>query len=174
MTERERLKRELNRLEEFTDIASHDLRNPLNVTEGRLELARMECDSDHLEAIERGHERMQTLIENLLALARSGERVDATESVDLSAAVERAWANVETASATPDIETDRTVAADPSGLGQLLENLFRNAVEHGTTNPGSQAPPRGIRGGSPDSQREANDADTVDLRQESDRDCPSR
>ncbi|TKX51742.1 PAS domain-containing sensor histidine kinase, partial [Halorubrum sp. SP3] len=44
----EELQRQNERLEKFARVVSHDLRNPLNVVEGRLELARSECDSDQL------------------------------------------------------------------------------------------------------------------------------
>ncbi len=133
VTERERIKRERDRLEEFTEIVSHDLRNPLNVAEGRLELAELECDSEHLESIDRAHDRMHTLIESLLALARSGERVDETEPIDIAVTAKRCWENVETGDSTLTVATDRTVEADPSRFGQLFENLFRNCVEHGLT-----------------------------------------
>jgi len=49
ISERKELEQEKKRLEEFTSIVSHDLRNPLTVAAGRLELARDECDSEHLE-----------------------------------------------------------------------------------------------------------------------------
>ncbi|KKF39440.1 hypothetical protein FK85_28505 [Halorubrum saccharovorum] len=46
---REEALRENNeRLEEFASIVSHDLRNPLSVAQGRLDLAREEHDSEHL------------------------------------------------------------------------------------------------------------------------------
>jgi signal transduction histidine kinase len=35
-----------------------------------VELAKQECSSEHLDAAERAHERMETLIDDLLALAR--------------------------------------------------------------------------------------------------------
>lgn len=44
------LERQNERLEEFAGTLSHDIRNPLNVVEGRLELAREEHDSEHLDA----------------------------------------------------------------------------------------------------------------------------
>ncbi|GAB3683557.1 hypothetical protein GCM10028857_11290 [Salinarchaeum chitinilyticum] len=63
------LERQNERLEEFAHIASHDLRNPLNVASGRLELAREDCDSEHLDAIDSALARMETLIEDTLAMA---------------------------------------------------------------------------------------------------------
>lgn len=71
--QRDELDRQNERLAEFAGIVSHDLRNPLNVAVGRLELAREECDNDHLEAMERAHGRMTALIEDLLTLAREGD-----------------------------------------------------------------------------------------------------
>jgi len=75
----ERLRRKNERLEEFASIVSHDLRNPLNVAQGRLELAREEHDSEHLEVVANAHGRMATLIDDLLTLARDGEGVEETE-----------------------------------------------------------------------------------------------
>jgi PAS domain S-box-containing protein len=132
--EREReLERQNERLESFASVVSHDLRNPLNVAELRLELAREECDSEHLEDTSTALQRSQALIDDLLTLAREGEPVSDVESVDLAALVEDCWHTVETAAATLDVDTDRAIRADPDRLKQLLENLFANAVEHGST-----------------------------------------
>lgn len=125
------LRRQNERLEEFSSVVSHDLRNPLNVAEGRLQLAREECDSEHLDDVARAHDRMAKLIDDLLALAREGQTAIETESVDLGRAVETCWQTVDTAAATLVVNADRPVRADRSRLQQLLENLVRNAVEHG-------------------------------------------
>jgi PAS domain S-box-containing protein len=119
------------RLEQFASIISHDLRNPLTVAEGRLQLSQEDCDSRHLEAIERAHERMRSLITDLLTVSREGESLATVEWVDLSSLVTDCWANVGTDAASLVVDTDRSVAADESRLRQVFENVFRNAVEHG-------------------------------------------
>jgi len=125
------LERQNGRLNEFANVVSHDLRNPLNVVEGRLELAREDCDSEHLDDAVSAVDRSLTLIDDLLTLAREGETVSETEPVGLSETVEGCWQNVETKDATLVTKTDRTIRADSSRFQQLLENLIRNAVEHG-------------------------------------------
>lgn len=131
-TEREeQLRRQNERLGEFANVVSHDLRNPLNVAAGRLELARDEPDEDHLDVMENALERMEVLIEDLLTLAKEGSRVDDTESVDLGNVAGNCWENVQTANASLQVETTQRIEADPNRLGQVLENLLRNAVEHG-------------------------------------------
>jgi signal transduction histidine kinase/ActR/RegA family two-component response regulator len=125
------LERQNERLDEFAGVVSHDLRNPLNVAEGRLELAREECDSRHLEPVERALDRMDTLVDSVLTLAREGKPAGETEPVDLGELVETCWHNVATPDAEIRSDVDRTVRADRSRLQQLLENLIRNAVEHG-------------------------------------------
>ena len=130
--ERERqLEREIERLDEFARIVSHDLRNPLNVAQGRLRLAREEHDSPHLEDVERSLDRMGELIGDILALAREDEAVREPEPVDLAELVDACWRGVDTGDATLAVDTDRTVRADEGRLRQLFENLVRNAVEHG-------------------------------------------
>ncbi|MFB6218116.1 MAG: histidine kinase dimerization/phospho-acceptor domain-containing protein, partial [Halobacteriaceae archaeon] len=132
LREREReLERRNERLEEFASVVSHDLRSPLNVAQGHLDLARGHRDGDHLEAVARAHERMEELVEDILALAREEESEPDTEPVALDGVVERCWGTVRTGEATLRVETDRTVRADRSRLRQLFENLVRNAVEHG-------------------------------------------
>ena len=129
-TEQE-LVRQNQRLDEFASIVSHDLRNPLNVAQGRLELAQEECDSEHLDDVEKALERSQTLIDDLLTLAREGNQVTDIETVDLGTLTENCWHNVATGEATISVDIDRTIRADQSRLQQLLENLYRNAIEHG-------------------------------------------
>jgi PAS domain S-box-containing protein len=131
VTERKELERQKARLEEFTSLVSHDLRNPLHVARSRAELAREDCDTEHLDHVIRAHERMESLIDDLLTLARSGEDVGELEPVDLASLVERCWANAPTADATLVVATDRSIRADRSRLRQLVTNLVRNGVEHG-------------------------------------------
>mgnify|MGYP000438526395 CR=1 FL=1 len=132
------LQREIDRLEKFAGLVSHDLRNPLNVATGRLDLAReLVDDGDVLAELDRvgdAHERIAQLIDDLLALARQGKTVDELEPVDLAETAERAWRTVDTGDASLDApDGSVTVDADPERLRTLLENLFTNSVEHGST-----------------------------------------
>lgn len=127
----ERLRTQNDRLEAFTSIVSHDLRNPLNVADGRVELLREQYDSTHLDAIDRALARMSELIDDLLTLAREGERVREPEPVDLGGLVRTCWQNVTTADAELVENCDRTILGDNSRLQQLVENLIGNAIEHG-------------------------------------------
>ena len=128
---RRKLERQNERLDEFVDVVSHDLRNPLSVASGYVELVRDEYESDELETVADAIDRSQALIDDMLTLAREGKRVGEIESVDLGAVAEDCWQTVETKRATLDVDAARVVDADPRRLRQLFENLYRNAVEHG-------------------------------------------
>ena len=127
----QKLRRRNERLDEFASFVSHDLRNPLNVATLRLDLAREEVDSEHLDHIEGALERMERLLENLLTLAREGDIVGETEPVELATVIAEAWESVETGETTLQTDTDVTVRADSNRLTEVFENLFDNAVEHG-------------------------------------------
>lgn len=124
------IERQKERLDQFASTISHDLRNPLNVAAGRLDLAREEHDSEHLRAVASAHRRIQTLIDDLLALAREGEQALTLEPVALPSVVDRCWDSFETANASLAIETERTVRADEGQLQQIIENLISNALDH--------------------------------------------
>lgn len=134
LTARERsLNREVERLDRFASIVSHDLRNPLNVAKGRLELARETGEAEHLEAAASALSRMETIISDSLTLAREGGSVaqEDWEAVSLSDCVETCWESAPTADANLEIDGEMTLNADQSRLRTVFENLFRNAVEHG-------------------------------------------
>lgn len=135
VTEKREQQRELERrnerLDQFASTVSHDLRNPLNVAQLRLDLAQAETESEHLVDVQNAHERMEALVNELLVLARQGETIEELEPVDLAALTETTWQTVDTAEATLVTETEQTVLADSSRVQQLLENLFKNAVKHG-------------------------------------------
>jgi len=130
--ERERkLKRRNEQLSKFASLVSHDLRNPLNVAHLKLELASEECNSDYIADATAAINRMEALTEDLLRRAQAGKRVEEFEPVDLAELARACWQTVETADATLVVDTDQTVVADRTRLQQLLENLIRNAIEHG-------------------------------------------
>jgi len=127
-----RFQRQNERLENFANTISHDLRNPLNVASGRLELAKSECDSEHLDHVEQAHDRMEALIADVLTLALEGATATEINVVELAATAKQCWQNVATERATLVIETDQLINADQSRLQQLFENLVRNAIDHGS------------------------------------------
>ena len=143
VTEQREYEREIEqqneRLEEFARVVSHDLRNPLNVARGRLTLAHDEFESEHLDAADDALDRMERLIDDMLWLVREGQVIGSTASVDVADAVESAWTMVETERGdaelvVPDQSGLETIEADYDRLCQLLENLFRNAIEHSDEN----------------------------------------
>lgn len=133
-TRRERqLARRNERLNDFASIVSHDLRNPLSVASAHAELAReSEADDEHVEKIIDSLYRMEELIDDLLARARGDQELE-REALELEAIATTAWENVETPDATLCLEGNAELTADPDRLVQLLENLYRNAIEHGNS-----------------------------------------
>jgi len=125
------LRRQNERLEAFASVVAHDLRNPLNVAKARIELAKEQCDSKHLDTAAGNIERSFDLIDDMLTLTRQGQQVSEMEPIDIASFVESCWENVETAAATVVTDIDSPIHADPNRLRQLLENLMRNAIEHG-------------------------------------------
>ena len=155
---RKQLERQNDRLDRFASVVSHDLRNPLNVAQGHLELARTDDDNEHLATVATALDRSFALIDDLLALAREGGEVATLEPADLESICRSCWQNVETADAILRVQTDRPVQADPPRLKQLLENIFRNSVEHSSTGPHSQTHEDSVEHGSTDSRTASDDA----------------
>ncbi|MGH3853491.1 MAG: sensor histidine kinase [Pseudonocardiaceae bacterium] len=135
------------RLRRFVADASHELRTPLAAIRGYAELTRRSAESvppdiaHMLARVESQAERMTTLVEDLMLLARldAGRPLDRAP-VDLSRLVIDAVSDAHAMSpdhrwrlTAPD--TELTVSGDTAGLAQVLANLLANTRTH--TPPGT-------------------------------------
>ena len=128
----------LSELESFSYSISHDLRTPLRAIEGFGRLLETdyadnfdETGRDYLARIRLAAQRMASLIDDLLDLARLSRKSLHKEAVDLSALAtdvaeelreQQPWRAVEV-SVAPDLQ----VRADPVLLRVVLHNLIGNA-----------------------------------------------
>lgn len=127
-------------LEQFARAVSHDLRQPLHVIAGYAELLAMRYQSalddkarDMMGKIVTGVERMNDMIEDLLALARidaAGERI---EDVDCRAVWAKVVADLQprirSTGAEVEAPTLPVVRGRAAHLEQLLRNLLGNALK---------------------------------------------
>jgi PAS domain S-box-containing protein len=125
------LRSQKNQLDEFASVVSHDLRNPLNVAQGRVDLLVEECESEHLPPIARSLDRMDEIVTDTLTLARQGQAVSDVEAIALSGLVRECWENVQIDGVPIEIADEITIRGDRSRLQHVFENLFRNSVAHG-------------------------------------------
>jgi signal transduction histidine kinase len=150
VTERERTNQ---RLDQFASVVSHDLRTPLNealVQTDRLTHEGLDAQTGDLRD---SLKRMESRIDDILRLARAGAEVEATSKCSLGDLAEEVWESVETDGAELDCRVgDTTVRADPARLFRVLENLFRNTLDH------NDAPPT-VRIGTFDSSGDPANAD---------------
>jgi signal transduction histidine kinase len=134
-------------LEQFAYVASHDLQEPLRAVGGFMGLLKNQY-YDKLDAQAReyidfsvdGAERMQGLIEGLLAFSRVGTRGGEFESFNLKEALDIALKNlnmlITESSAVVANDPLPVVTADRSQMTQLFQNLIANAVKfHGPQRP---------------------------------------
>lgn len=129
--QQQRLQQKNEQMELFASTISHDLRNPLGVAQGYLEIAKEDSESEELERVDAALSRMEEIIDEILTLARAGRQIDDLEAVQVDAVVEAAWESVTTDSAALSVDVGQTVSADPTMIQHVFENLFRNAIEHG-------------------------------------------
>ncbi|WP_336000010.1 ATP-binding protein [Halorientalis halophila] len=137
------LEKQNERLDQVASTISHDLRNPIQVADGYAEILErllgpdgLDPDeaataADHVGEIRSTHTRMEAIIADVLTIAREGKTVDETEPVSLAAVAREAWDNVDTGEARLSVTGDLTIPADHSKFLSILENCFRNAVDHG-------------------------------------------
>jgi signal transduction histidine kinase len=138
---RRELERQNEQPEQFGTTVAHDLRNPLQIAMGHAdELDRILADVDgaaleddpgrSLRAVTSSLDRMEEIVTDLQTLARKGKPVEETTAVPLSAAVTEAWGFVDTDAASVDVARGGTIQADRGRQLSILENLFRNSVDH--------------------------------------------
>lgn len=126
------LERKNEQLEYLLKSAAHDLRNPLNIAKGYVE--KLE-DETHVPRIKNALNRMSHLVDSFLTVSRTeqgGINMD-RESIEFRRLIAECWEVVPTqrADLEMDVADDVRIHADHALLRQLIENLVRNAIEHG-------------------------------------------
>ncbi|MEP9365647.1 GAF domain-containing sensor histidine kinase [Nocardioides sp. CN2-186] len=136
------LKRSNEQLAAFAGQVSHDLRNPLTAVTMSLAMIGDEADDPELGFLVSkalgGAERMQSLIDDLLAYARVGAELQRVP-VDLAAVMTDVREDLAgpLADATVVVGDLPTVTGDPVQLRAVLQNLLANAAKF--TRPGEPA-----------------------------------
>jgi PAS domain S-box-containing protein len=135
-------------LEQFAYVASHDLQEPLRMVSSYTQLlarryqGKLDAAADEFIAYAvDGANRMQRLINDLLAYSRVGTRAKAIQATDCTAVLEQALANLKAAidksGALVTHDPLPTVMADDLQLVQLLQNLIGNAIKFQVEKPPS-------------------------------------
>jgi len=137
--------KELNRsneeLEQFANLASHDLQEPLRMVASYTALlarrykGKLDSDADEFIAFAMdGANRMQRLIDDLLAFSRVGSKGEQLANISSEAALEEALLNlrglIDESGALVTYDPLPTVLADETQLIQLFQNLIGNAIKY--------------------------------------------
>lgn len=125
------LQRQNERLTEFADLLAHDLRTPLAVTSGHLELAAREMSPEHIEGARDGLQRLEAIIDDMRTATKEGTLAADKQTLDIADVAATAWSHVETERATLEQPPPILVTGDEKRLLRLFENVFANAVTHG-------------------------------------------
>jgi signal transduction histidine kinase len=132
----DRLQRAFEREREFVADASHELRTPVTVAQGELDLLRRDLGPDErrrLDVIRRELVRMERLVSEMFTLAsadaRGALRLEPVELEDVLSDLRRDLPLLGPREYRVG-ELGGTVDADPDRLAQVLRNLLQNAVSH--------------------------------------------
>lgn len=127
-------------LEQFAYVASHDMQEPLRMIRSYLEMlsrrykGQLDSDADEFigYAVD-GVDRLQRMIDDLLALSRVGTKGEPFRRIDCNVVLNEIISNLKVAIETNDaiITSDRlpTVIGDELQLSQLFQNLLGNAMK---------------------------------------------
>lgn len=125
----EDIESQLDWLGEFGHVLSHDLKTPLSVIQGNLELAQELDDTDRLDDAVDAANRLEALVDDLANVMQQGDLVTEVEPVELGD-VFRSWDAFETNPESLDIIDSKPILADEHALVRLADNLVKNTVEH--------------------------------------------
>jgi PAS domain S-box-containing protein len=137
------LKRSNDELQQFAYVASHDLQEPLRMVASYTQLlaqrykGRLDSDADEFIAYAvDGANRMQGLIQDLLAYSRAGTNGRALLEISSENALKEALTNlratIEESGAVVTHDLLPAITMDETQLVQLFQNLVGNAIKYRT------------------------------------------
>jgi PAS domain S-box-containing protein len=127
-------------LEQFASVASHDLQEPLRMVTAYTQLlgeryrGRLDADADKfIGYASEGAQRMQVLIQDLLAFSRVSRNAVSGASVDCNAVMQGVLQTlssaIEESGAVVTWETLPAIWADRTQMAQVFQNLVGNAIK---------------------------------------------
>jgi len=140
VTEHSRRERELAaakaRLETIAALIDDDVRTPLNVARGYLEIAEETGDREHFAAVDDAQERLRESVDRLVAIAGQDDVLVETEPVAVHDVARRAWVAIDTGDArlVTRAANNRVLEADKARLRELLESLLMAVVDEANEN----------------------------------------
>jgi light-regulated signal transduction histidine kinase (bacteriophytochrome) len=141
------LKRSNDELEQFAYVASHDLQEPLRMVASYTQLlakrykGRLDSDADEFIAYAvDGSNRMQGMVQDLLAYSRAGANIKALREISSESALQAALTNlhvaIEESAAVVTCDSLPAITTGNTQLTQLFQNLVGNAIKyHGAEAP---------------------------------------
>lgn len=138
---REDLERSNQNLQQFAYTASHDLQEPLRMVASYVDLLESEYGdqlddeaAEYMEFAVDGAHRMQDMIDALLQYARVQTRAQDFESVELNDVVDETLTalqlRIDETDATVSVDSLPPVEGDSNQLGQIFQNLLKNAITY--------------------------------------------
>jgi PAS domain S-box-containing protein len=135
------LKRSNDELQQFAYVASHDLQEPLRMVASYTQLlakrykGRLDSEADEFIAYAvDGSNRMQGLIQDLLAYSRSGTNEKALREVSTEKALKDALSNlratIQESGALVTHDSLPAITSDDTQLVQVFQNLVANAIKY--------------------------------------------
>lgn len=124
-----------DQFEKFSSNLRHDLKNPLQVAIGHLELGRETGDEQSFDHAMDALERIEEIMTDLESIAKGESSESELGTTSLFEIAESVWNVLYTGEATLENEipeSTRTYIATQT-IRPLFENLFKNAVTHGGT-----------------------------------------
>lgn len=130
----DRLDQSVSRQKRFMGDAAHELCAPLarmRTGLGILEMKLGECEQPHLASVEADVQELATLVEEILAFSKAGNRAPRREPIRLEAFICGISAReAGQLSLDVSIPAHLEVVTDPTLLGRAIGNLIRNAAVH--------------------------------------------
>src|ERR1700677_4733624 len=135
------LKRSNDELQQFAYVASHDLQEPLRMVASYTQLlaqrykGRLDSDADEFIAYAvEGSNRMQVLIQDLLAYSRAGTNGKALREIPSENALKEALVNlratIQESGAIVTHDPLPLITTDGTQLAQIFQNLIGNAIKY--------------------------------------------
>ena len=128
------LMRNMEILQKFRYTISHDLMSPVSTAKGRMEIAQSKYDNKHIDIAYDAIKRVETMIKSTERLLSAGESINVDSRISMEKVCQDAWKIISVSQADLNVRDDFKLYADEPQLKTIMENIFKNSIEHGGRN----------------------------------------
>lgn len=139
VTKQNKYKRQLKyknkQLTEFAKIISHDIRNPLSIAQGYIDMIEDGGNNNQpIQKTKNALNKIENILDDVLDISTKTESDLTKQYLTIDSIANNCWNNIENENSNLYVKTNQSIFVNEKLVYRFFDNMFKNSIKHGGKN----------------------------------------